>query len=93
MVEMAMDTRSRAVLARMRLDGILRRPDEILEAMGHPHWDGAHMAHDWRKHVPPALRAHWHELPMVARLCIYETAEHAASEEDRDASMVTGPHA
>jgi len=93
MVELEMDLKSRAVLARMRGDGILRRPDEILVAVSHPHWESAPMAHDWRKHVPPSLRHQWQDLPMVARLCVFETAEWAALGDDRESVMVTGPHA
>jgi hypothetical protein len=36
------------------------------------------------------MREEWDVLPLAARLCVFETAELAALEEDAGASMITG---
>lgn len=81
------------ILARIRQDGILFSPDEILEVVHHPHWNRGGAAHDWRRHVPPTVRDQWEHLTLLTRLCVFETAERAAMDESTGATMVTGPRA
>ena len=85
------DPRVRTALTRIRQEGILRPSGEILDAVEDPHWDSPFLAHDWRRHVPPALRDTWDTLPLDTRLCVYESAEFSAIDEDSDSVMVTEP--
>lgn len=81
------------ILARIRQDGILFSPEEMLEVVQRPHWNRDGAAHDWRRHVPPAVRDQWNDLTLFTRLCVFETAERAAMDEAIGATMVTGPRA
>ena len=85
------DTKVLRALERIRRDGILRPPEDILATVDDPRWDRAFLAHDWRKHVPPTMRDVWDTLPLHTRLCVFESAEFSAMEEDLDSAMVTGP--
>jgi hypothetical protein len=87
------DTRVELALSRIRLDGVLTPADDIVETVERPHWERAMFAHDWRRHVPPALREIWSTLPLHTRLCVFESAEFSAMEEDATSVMVTGPGA
>jgi hypothetical protein len=77
------------LLERMTTEGVPLGPDAILEAVEHPGWEATRHARDWRTYVPQSMRLEWAMLPLVARLCVFETAELAALEEDAGASMVT----
>lgn len=72
-------------------DGIPLAPRAILDAVEQPHWEATRRIHDWRSHVPPTLRQDWEALPLTTRLCVFETAELAALDEDVGVAMVTGP--
>lgn len=85
------DPRVRRALERIHRDGILRPAEDILSSVDAPHWERALHAHDWRRHVPPTMRDIWNTLPLHTRLCVYETAEFSAMEEDTDSAMLTGP--
>jgi hypothetical protein len=78
------------LLSGMAADGVPLGRVAILDVVEHPHWSAATRARDWRSHVPPSLRGDWDVLPLIARLCVFETAELAALSEDAGASMVTG---
>jgi ubiquinone/menaquinone biosynthesis C-methylase UbiE len=80
-----------AFVSRIQADGVPLEPRAILEAVDHPAWEATAGARDWRNYVPPSTRKAWDVLPLVARLCVFETAELAALEEDAGTSMVTGP--
>lgn len=85
------DPRVEKALGRIRATGILRPPEDIVATVQDPHWDRAFLAHDWRRHVPPTMREIWDTLPLSTRLCVYESAEYTAMEEDMDSAMLTGP--
>lgn len=85
-----LDSKAQRALERIRADGVLRPAEDIVATVDHPHWDRAFLAHDWRKHVPPTMRDIWDTLPLHTRLCVYESAEFSAMEEDVDSTMVTG---
>lgn len=78
------------LLARIRKDGVPLPPHAVLDAVEEPSWSDARGSHDWRRHVPPSVQEAWRSLSLCARLCVFETAELAALEEDVGASMVTG---
>lgn len=79
------------LLDRIGRDGVPLPPQAILAAVAEPCWGATRAIHDWRTYVPPSVRETWDSLPLYARLCIYETAELMALDEDVGASMVTGP--
>ena len=83
--------RVRRALERIREDGILRPDEDILATVHDPRWDRPMLAHDWRRHVPPPMRDIWDTLPLHTRLCVYESAEFSALDEDAGTAMVTGP--
>lgn len=85
------DPRVAMALSRIRRDGILSPAQDILATVRDPHWERGLLAHDWRRHVPPTMRDVWDSLPLHTRLCVYESAEFSAMEEDLDSAMVTGP--
>ncbi len=87
------DPEAERFLARMREDGLLEDPDAILDAVEAPDWQASRGVHDWRNYVPPSIREAWPSLPLVTRLCIYETTELVALAEQVGDPMVTGPHA
>lgn len=87
------DPRVRRALERIRQDGILRADEDILATVRDPRWDRPMLAHDWRRHVPPPMRDVWDTLPLHTRLCVYESAEFSALDEDAGTAMVTGPGA
>ena len=86
-----LDPRARRALLRIRQDGIFRPDEDILATVRDPHWDRPLLAHDWRRHVPPPMRDIWETLPLHTRLCVYESAEFSALDEDAGSAMVTGP--
>lgn len=88
-----LDPRVRRALERIRQDGILRPDEDILASVHEPRWDRPLLAHDWRRHVPPPMRDIWNTLPLHTRLCVYESAEYSALDEDAGTAMVTGPGA
>jgi hypothetical protein len=75
----------------MNGDGIPLSATAILRAVQHPRWEAATTAHDWRAYVPPTVRRGWDSLPLAGRLCVFETAEMVALNEEVGAAMVTGP--
>lgn len=79
------------LITRMRNEGVPLPREAILAAVREPNWEATRTRHDWRTHVPYAVRAAWWSLPLTARLCIFETAELAALAEDVGDVMVTGP--
>lgn len=79
------------LISRMRSEGVPLPRETILAAVREPNWEATRTRHDWRSHVPYAVRAAWWSLPLTARLCIFETAELAALAEDVGGVMVTGP--
>lgn len=91
MVSPSVDPEVDRALRRIRSDGIRRPAVDILDVVATPRWESVPTVHDWRRHVPPALREQWDSLPLLARLCVFETAELTALEEDQDLAMVTGP--
>ena len=62
----------------------------VLATLEDPRRDRPFLSHDWRRHVPPALRDTWDTLPLDTRLCVYESAELSAMDEDSDSVMVAG---
>jgi ubiquinone/menaquinone biosynthesis C-methylase UbiE len=78
------------LVSRMRADGVPLGPEAILEAVERPRWDATGAVRDWRNYVPRSMRGAWSGLPLVARLCAFETAELAALDEDAGTSMLTG---
>jgi hypothetical protein len=79
------------LLARIREEGVPLPRDAVLAAVEEPRWETTREYHDWRRHVPPAVRTAWSHLPLRARLCIFETAELMALDEAEGAAMITGP--
>lgn len=49
-----------------------------------PQFDLAEKCHDWRNHVDQRLIQLWDELSMQTKLCLYLTAQTAASSEEWD---------
>jgi hypothetical protein len=80
------------LLLRMRHHGVLWDPEAVLDAVEHPHWERARGVHDWRAYIPPSVRADWLRLPLIGRLCAFETAQLQSLEEEAG-TMVTGPAA
>jgi len=78
------------LLAMMISDGVPLPRSAILDAVQQPRWAAAGGVHDWRKYVPPSMREVWDSLPLPARLCVFETAELTALDEEVGAAMVTG---
>jgi ubiquinone/menaquinone biosynthesis C-methylase UbiE len=78
------------LVSRMRADGVPLGPEAILEVVERPHWEATGGLRDWRNYVPVSLRSAWNGLPLVARLCAFETAELVALAEDAGTSMLTG---
>jgi hypothetical protein len=78
------------LLTGMELDGVPLGREAVIDAVEHPHWETTRHGRDWRAYVPRSMREEWGELPLAARLCVFETAELAALEEDAGASMITG---
>ena len=76
-------------LSRMAADGVPLAPGAILDAVQRPCWEKAGRGSDWRTHVPPSVRSEWEALPLVARLCVFETAEIIALDDPPGTSMVT----
>lgn len=81
------------LLARIGKDGVPLSPHAVLAAVEEPSWSDARGPHDWRRYVPPSVQEAWSSLSLCARLCVFETAEMAALEEEVGAPMVTGPPA
>jgi hypothetical protein len=79
------------LLTRMREEGVPLPAETIVAVVEEPNWEATRTRHDWRSHVPGTVRAAWDSLPLAARLCIFETAELAALEEEGGTPMVTGP--
>ena len=78
------------LVSRMRADGIPLGPEAILEVVERPHWEATGGLRDWRNYVPVSMRSAWNGLPLMARLCAFETAELVALAEDAGTSMLTG---
>jgi hypothetical protein len=78
-------------LSLIKADGVPLSPEAILDAVERPHWEATGGARDWRSYVPASMRSDWNVLPLIARLCVFETAELVALDEDAGASMITGP--
>lgn len=57
---------------------------EILAAVENPCWEDRQKVHDWRNHVPDAMRRWWNELHLDAKIVAYIMAEEIATNEDWD---------
>jgi hypothetical protein len=82
---------ARRLIAAMRGDGVPLDETSVMDAVEHPRWEKTRGRRDWRAHVPRSLRHTWESLPLATRLCVFETAELTALEEEEGAVMVTGP--
>ena len=49
-----------------------------------PNWDAAGRVHDWRNHVPDAVRAIWSTFSQAQRVALYCWAQDLAADEDWD---------
>lgn len=82
---------ARRRIAAMQGDGVPLDETSVMEAVEHPRWERTRGHRDWRAHVPRSLRDTWGSLPLGTRLCVFETAELTALEEEQGAVMITGP--
>jgi hypothetical protein len=49
-----------------------------------PDWAAAEVAHDWKNHVPMAVRGHWGELSDDAKMAFYFVASLLSESENWD---------
>ena len=54
------------------------------ERIADPDWQHTELCHDWKNHVPDVFREIWHDLPELARMCIFLMAHERAGDENWD---------
>jgi hypothetical protein len=56
-------------------------PPFCLDDVRNPDWSVTRKVHNWRTHIPEAIRSVWSALPIEAKLCAFIQASEGASQE------------